>query len=124
MFEKLEPSLEFRHWANKWKDKPCDPNSEQKAQHYTAILGMNRQFFLDTNKLSASAFSKITDVDKDLFHRLWEELRESGWRYFATHEGDSPHWYTIYPDKFKVTKREFVPITRADIDDVFIREEP
>lgn len=123
MFEKLEPSLEFRHWAHKWKDKPCDPDSEQKARHYAAILGMNRQFFLDTNRLSRSAFEKLSDVDKELFRGLWNELRESGWRYFATHEGDAPHWYTIYPEKIKVTKREFVPITRADIDDVFVREE-
>jgi hypothetical protein len=114
VFEKLEQSLEFKHWMHKWHGKPKGPTSEEQAKHYSAILGMNKQFFFDTNKLSISALDKLKDIDKDLFHRLWAELRESGWRYFAEREGDSHHWYTIYQGKFLSAKEQMPNISETE----------
>jgi hypothetical protein len=112
MFEKLEAGPEVKRFMNKWQGKPKEPSSESRAIHYKSILANDLDFFLATSKMSDTARRSLTERDLEKYHILWELLRDNGWRYFKTREGEPAHWYTIY-DKFRPTLATSGP-TEAD----------
>jgi hypothetical protein len=86
----------MKEYLSKWMGKPRDKYDREKVQHYTAILGKDKQWFLDTFYLAKLAYDSLPEVSKDKYKTLWQALRDSGWRYMRYHENDACHWYCTF----------------------------
>jgi len=133
MFEKAEASPELIRFMNQWKGQPHEPYMKDKARHWQDVLGIDKDFFWDTLKMSdterRNAFESKPDI-AEKYHAIWERLRDNGWRRLQDRDG-AWHWACMFEHLVrKTTYRSFEP-TEAEQDrwekeyygdDVFVPE--
>ncbi len=134
MFEKAEPTEDLKTFLAKWKGQPSEPSLKDKAHHWSDVLGINKDFFFDTSKLTEAARDRLfreTPSDADRYHELWEALRENGWRRTQDRDG-TWNWSCIYPHLVRHKTDRVFTATEKDqerwesdyYDNEFIKEAP
>lgn len=133
-FEKVDVSPDMKAFIEKWRGQPHEPWMKDKARHWTDILGIDKDFFFETLKMSDGARNSLFS-DKpeagEKYHSIWERLRENGWRRTQDRDGVW-HWSCMFQHLIRHKTDRVFTASQSDQErwesefygDEFVREEP